>query len=91
MPLVVSIVGMTVFFIIFGTQIFSLASSGNDHMTDEQGLKFALGLFGSMFLCVFIPIVIAEIVMLVFYVTEGKRGPNRFGEDPKGHALNDTP
>ncbi len=91
MPIVVMVVGMTLFFIIFGTQLFPLITSGQEHMSDEQGLKFVMTMFGSMFLCVFLPILIAEIVMLVFYVTEGKRGPNRFGNDPKGPALNDTP
>ena len=68
---------------------FNLA--GTKEMTDEQGLKFVFGFIGSMFLFIVVPVVIAEIVMLVFYVTEGKRGPNRFGRDPKGDALNDTP
>jgi uncharacterized membrane protein YhaH (DUF805 family) len=31
---------------------------------------------------------ICAIVLLVWYCTEGTRGPNRFGEDPKGVATN---
>ncbi len=54
-------------------------------------MQFAGQLIGSLFLFLLLPILVAEIVMLVFYVTEGKRGPNRFGPDPKGEALNDTP
>jgi len=90
MPFVVLAVGLVVFFIIFGTQIFSLAGNGKN-MTDAQGEQFALTMIGSMFLCVLLPYLIAWIVMLVFYVTESKRGPNRFGPDPKGEALNNTP
>lgn len=90
MPMVVMTVGMTIFFIICGTQIFTLAGAGHE-LSDEQGLKVVFTFIGSAFLFILLPLLIAEIVMLVFYVTEGKRGPNRFGEDPKGHALNDTP
>jgi len=43
------------------------------HDTDRSGWWFLLG---------FIPI-IGGIVLLVFYVLEGTRGPNRFGPDPK--------
>lgn len=91
LPHAVAIVGLIVFFIIFGAQIYGLVQAGEDKMTDEQTFKFVFTLFGSMFLCVFLPVIAAWIVMLVFYVTEGKRGPNRFGNDPKGPALNDTP
>ena len=89
MPHVVALIGICAFMVFFGTQIFSLA--GTKEMTDEQGIKFAFGMFGSLFLFVVLPALIAWIVMLVFFVTEGKRGPNRFGPDPKGEALNDTP
>ena len=60
-------------------------------MSDEQGLKFAFGMFGSLFLCLFLPILIAEIVMLVFYVTDGTPTANRFGADPKGRGVTDKP
>ena len=43
------------------------------HDTDRTGWWILLG---------FIPI-IGGIVLLVFYVLEGTRGPNRFGPDPK--------
>ena len=44
------------------------------HDTDRSGWWILLG---------FIPI-IGGIILLVFYVLEGTRGPNRFGPDPKG-------
>ncbi len=90
MPHVVAIVGVLVFLIVFGTQIFALVGH-KEQMSSEDGLRFVLQMFGSMFLFIWLPVITAWIVMLVFYVTEGKRGPNRFGPDPKGEALNDTP
>ncbi len=90
MPCGVALVGLLAFFVVCGSQIFDLASHG-DNVSDAEGVKFALTLIGSVFLCVVLPMLVAEIVMLVFYVTEGERRPNRFGPDPKGAALNDTP
>ena len=43
------------------------------HDTDRSGWWILIG---------FIPI-IGGIILLVFYVLEGTRGPNRFGPDPK--------
>lgn len=90
MPIAVAIVGFVLFFIIFGTQIFTMAGS-IDNMTEEQSLKFAFGMFGSLFLCIFLPILISQIVMLVFYCTDGTPTANRFGADPKGRGVIDTP
>jgi uncharacterized membrane protein YhaH (DUF805 family) len=50
------------------------------HDTDRSGWWFLLG---------FVPI-IGGIVLLVFYVLEGTRGPNRFGPDPKAVAATPT-
>jgi uncharacterized membrane protein YhaH (DUF805 family) len=90
MPIVVAVAGAILFFIFAGTQLFSAMSAGGT-MTDEQGLKFAFGMFGSLFLFIFLPILIAEIVMLVFYVTDGTPTANRFGPDPKGRGVTDRP
>lgn len=90
MPIAVAIAGAILFFIFAGTQLFSAMSAGGA-MTDEQGLKFAFGMFGSLFLFIFLPILIAEIVMLVFYVTDGTPTANRFGPDPKGRGVTDKP
>ncbi|MEI9905785.1 MAG: DUF805 domain-containing protein [Asticcacaulis sp.] len=94
MPHVVAIVSVIIALIIFGTQIYTAvdhAQAQEQVVSDQEELRIALTMFGSLFLCVGLPVLIAEIVMLVFYVTEGRRGPNRFGPDPKGEALNDTP
>ncbi|CAL4868105.1 Inner membrane protein YhaI [Asticcacaulis sp. MM231] len=90
MPIAVAIVGFVLFIIMFGTQIFSMAG-GFDHMTEEQSINFAFGMFGSLFLCIFLPILISQIVMLVFYCTDGTPTANRFGADPKGRGVIDTP
>jgi len=44
---------------------------------------------GWMYLLVFVPIV-GAIIVLVFMFLEGTRGPNRFGEDPKGPDVGRT-
>lgn len=90
MPVVVAFAGMILFFIFFGTQIFTLIGhEGN--MSDAQSMQFVFSMFGSLFLCLFLPILIAEIVMLVFYVTDGTPTANRFGGDPKGRGVTDAP
>ena len=47
------------------------------HDTDRSGWWLLIGLI----------LLIGTIVLLVFYCTDGTKGPNRFGPDPKG----DTP
>lgn len=50
------------------------------HDTDKSGWMILIGM---------IP-VIGTIVLLVFYFSEGTRGPNRFGPDPKGPPIGQT-
>lgn len=89
LPIAAAIVAGILFLILGGAQIFSIAGHA-DKMSDAEGAKFALGIAGTLLLSAVI-VLIAEIVMLVFYVTEGERRANRFGPDPKGEALNTTP
>ncbi|MFT4075219.1 MAG: DUF805 domain-containing protein [Asticcacaulis sp.] len=91
MPIVVAIVGVVLFFIFAGTQLFSAIGTGEGTMTDAQGMKLFFTVMGSMFLFVFLPVLVAEIVMLVFYVSDGTPGANRFGPDPKGRGVMETP
>lgn len=51
------------------------------HDTDKSGWLLLLGM---------IPIVsyIGGIILLVFYCTEGSRGRNQYGADPKNHETN---
>lgn len=89
MPYAVAIVGLCVFFVVSGVQFFNL--SDHKGTSDEESARVFFGIVGCFLLLVFMPFAVAWIVRLVFFVTEGKRGPNRFGPDPKGDALNDTP
>ena len=88
MPIVVAFVGVTIFMIVFGTHIFqaAMAHQNGSEMTESEGLHLVFGMFGYLFLCVVLPSLIAQIVMLVFYVTDGTAGSNRFGNDPKGRG-----
>lgn len=90
MPVVVAFAGMILFFIFFGTQMFSLIGHEGS-MSDKDSMQFVFGMLGSLFLCLFLPILIAEIVMLVFYVTDGTPTANRFGPDPKGRGIQAAP
>jgi uncharacterized membrane protein YhaH (DUF805 family) len=88
MPVVVMIIGFILFFIIFGASLFQMigASNGGSDITEAQGMEIAMKLFGSMTLCILLPMLISQVVMLIFYVTDGTPGPNRFGPDPKGRG-----
>ena len=90
MPFVVTVVGMILFFVIMATQIFAASGSGSD-LTETQSLAMFGKVFGSLALFVFLPILISQIVMLVFYCTDGTPTANRFGADPKGRGVIDTP
>ena len=74
--------GMIVFMIVCGFTAFNMAGM-NGHATDSQNMAAFLTIFFSVFGCIFLPVLIADVVMLIFFVTEGTKGPNRFGEDPK--------
>lgn len=92
-PMITAIVGVTVFMVVFGIHVFQLIAAHNNgtEMSQSEGLSLLLGMLGYMFLFIGLPSLVSQIVMLVFYVTEGTRGPNRFGNDPKGHkAVADT-
>jgi len=85
LPYVTLAIGVVVFFVVGGTTLFTaLAAHSNGSMSDADGLKLVFGVIGSAFLFIVLPWLIAWIVMLVFYVTEGTKGPNRYGPDPKG-------
>jgi len=84
MPYVVGFAGFILFLVIGGTSLFSAISAHpNGDMPDGEAAKMVLSFVGSLFLCFFLPMLVAGIVMLIFFVTEGTRGPNRFGPDPK--------
>jgi len=84
LPYVTAAIGIAVFLVVGGTTLFTtLAAHPKGDLADAEGLKLLFGVIGSAFLFILLPCLIAWIVMLVFYVTEGTKGPNRFGADPK--------
>jgi len=84
MPYAVSIVGFILFMVVGGTALFSAISAHpNGDIPDADGAKIALSFVGALFLCFILPMLVAGVVMLIFFVTEGTKGPNRFGADPK--------
>ncbi len=84
LPLVVGIVGCILFLVVGGATLFStIAAHPNGDMPEGDVVKMVLQFLGSAFLCLVLPYLIAWIVLFVFLVTEGTRGPNRFGPDPK--------
>lgn len=85
-PYVAALLGIIAFFILFGAQLFQLISAHHD-MSDTESFAFFLRLFGTLVLC-FLPALICDIVLLVFFVLDGTPGPNRFGPDPKGRGIN---
>jgi uncharacterized membrane protein YhaH (DUF805 family) len=85
LALLIPTLGVVIFFILFGAQIFHIAQQGHE-MTDAEGLAFAGSLFGTLALC-FLPAIICDIVLLVFFLLDGTAGPNRFGADPKGRGV----
>ena len=82
LPVGAFIGGMILFMVVCGVTAFNIAST-NGHATDGQNLAAVVTVFLSIFGCVALPVLIADVVMLIFFVTEGTKGPNRFGEDPK--------
>ena len=72
-----AVLGFPILSLIVGLGLFIPALSVSVrrlHDTDRSGFWLLL---------IFIP-VIGAIVLFVFYLLEGTRGPNRFGPDPKG-------
>ncbi len=65
-------------------QFGELSKNGNSNdPTASLNMVFAMM---RMLLWVFIPTLAAKVVTFVFRVTEGTRGTNRYGPDPKGGA-----
>jgi len=92
LPYVTLFAGLIVFCILGGTTVFTtLAAHPHGDLPDSDTLKLVFGFIGTAFLCILLPEIIAWIVMLVFFVTEGTKGPNRFGPDPKAISQSQEP
>jgi uncharacterized membrane protein YhaH (DUF805 family) len=90
LPYVVAFIGVIAFMIFFGAHIFSLIGASDDNSLGDNDSAYAGGAFlyalGALALFAGLPSLIAWIVMLVFYLTEGTIGTNRFGADPKARS-----
>ncbi|WP_443750577.1 DUF805 domain-containing protein [Asticcacaulis solisilvae] len=82
MPLGVFILGVTLFLI---TNMGKFMSLMNNH-TGNTDPSAVFAVIGSAMLFIWLPIIIASIVMLVFFCLDGTVGSNRFGPDPKGRG-----
>lgn len=75
---------------ILGLLLWLVINAGNfahfDRLTNAKDSGAMLGFIGSLFLCVYLPIIIACLVLFVFNVLDGTPGNNRFGPDPKGRG-----
>lgn len=91
LPHLVLLVGVIAFLVLGGaTLVNTIMAHPKGGPSEAEGLKLVLGFVGSGLLCILVPCLIAWIVMLVFYVTEGTKGPNRFGPDPKAGVTTET-
>jgi len=88
MPSAVALVATIVVVTLTGANIIeqiskaSAASKGDD----PSAVFAVMFAFFQAFVWIFLPTFAAKIVTFVFRVTEGTKGPNRFGPDPKNPA-----
>ena len=85
MPLGVAVGGLILLMIagvIFAVSAGVAAAQHNTAAASTAGAAGAIGIILG-YVVYLIAVFAAEIVMLVFFVTEGTKGPNRFGTDPK--------
>jgi uncharacterized membrane protein YhaH (DUF805 family) len=87
LPYVVAFVGVIAFLIFFGTSLVQLFSENPEgDLSEADAIQLVLSSLSSLLLCIVVPSLITWVVMLIFYVSEGTIGPNRFGPDPKARA-----
>ncbi len=87
LPSVVGVVAIVVVFSLNGSNL--LQQMRAMHVGDSSDPRAAIGMLMSMMqtlMWVILPTLAAKVVTFVFRVTEGTRGPNRYGPDPKGAA-----
>ena len=86
LPNTVFVISLIVVISLTGADFIKQASQANAASGDTSAM---MGFFFSMmraFMWVLLPTLAAKVVTFVFRVTEGTRGPNRYGPDPKGSA-----
>jgi len=85
LPGAVLILGLILFLIVTGAQLGDLIAG---HY--EKNPQAILPIIGNAFLMVWLPTVIASLVLFVFNLLDGTPGPNRFGADPKGRGVTES-
>ncbi len=85
MPVGVALGGLILLLIACVVFAVSIGLTSAQHNTSATGTAGAAGAMGFIlaYAIYIIAVFAAEIIMLVFFVTEGTKGPNRFGPDPK--------
>ncbi len=83
MPHVVAIIGVFAFIALNGSSFVSLISHA-DIISEAEGFAFAKTVILSALGLIWLPTLVSQIVLLVFFVTDGTPHANRFGSDPKG-------
>jgi len=85
MPVGVAVGGLILLMIAGIILAVSAGVAAAQHNTSAAGTAGVAGAMGIIlaYVVYMVALFAAEIVMLVFFVTEGTKGPNRFGPDPK--------
>ena len=82
MPVVVFIAGL----ILFIATNFSKFIQMFNHTSASPDTASIMGIVGTAMLFIWLPTIVASIVIFVFNVLDGTPGSNRFGPDPKGRG-----
>ena len=86
LPNTVFVVSLIVVISLTGADFIKQASHANAASGDPSAVVGFLFSMMRAFLWVLLPTLAAKVLTFVFRVTEGTRGPNRYGPDPKGSA-----
>lgn len=82
LPGSVFIIGLILFLVVTGGQLGDLFAGRYENRPEAL-----LPIIGNAFLMIWLPTMIASLVLFVFNLLDGTAGPNRFGPDPKGRGL----
>ena len=87
LPNTVMIIAVIAVISVTGADFIRQASQANSAASTDPNAAIAFFLtMMRAFLWIIVPTLAAKVVTFVFRVTEGTKGPNRFGPDPKGSA-----
>lgn len=88
-PLAVLIAALIVFLLFNGPALQAIAETvdwAGVQAEDEQAIMAMFSTLSPLFLWVGLPYWLSSLVTFIFHVTDGTKGSNRFGPDPKGTA-----